>query len=36
MAVLKAENAVFTYENKNQKVVAVKGVSAESLSSCRS
>lgn len=29
MAVLKAENAVFTYENKNQKVVAVKGVSAE-------
>ncbi len=29
MVILKAENAVFAYENKNHKVVAIKGVSAE-------
>ena len=29
MVILKAENAVFAYENKNGKVVAVKGASAE-------
>ena len=29
MVILKAENAVFAYENKNGRVVAVKGASAE-------
>ena len=29
MVILKTENAVFAYENKNQRVVALKGVSAE-------